>query len=229
MSTSGVTNLSGVSAVHAPQISIEIMVLTVLAARERECDNQVRRMLGGMQLKNKQLAANAQAQANITALKSQFPSGAKGDAKLDGNTDAFKNGLTDAQKLELSGAAANANTEPDKRIAQNEEIVRKWPDSPQKTATLERCALARMALNVGFSTNTGHQDINSLIKGDISFDGLETLDVKLKAESDAIGQETAIDQIGLQSWIGKLNNIITLLSTMVKKFEEMVAGIINKT
>ena len=226
MSTSGVSNLSGVNALQDIKgVSLETLLFTVLAERQNLCDKEVRRTVEGMQSKNQLLSKISQAQANVTASKKQFPPDAKGTNLLDGYKQAKD--LSKDKKAELDKVPADAQTDPALRLTQQEAVANKWADGPEKAGTLERIALAREALGAGFSTNTSYQNITSLVNGDISKDGLDVLEVKLKSQSDAIANETTLDQITMQSWLGKLTNVQNMISTLTKKFDDLAAGIIR--
>ena len=226
MSTSGVSNLSGVNALQDIKgVSLETLLFTVLAERQNLCDKEVRRTVEGMQSKNQLLSKISHAQANVTASKKQFPPDAKGTNLLDGYKQAKD--LSKDKKAELDKVPADAQTDPALRLTQQEAVANKWADGPEKAGTLERIALAREALGAGFSTNTSYQNITSLVNGDISKDGLDVLEVKLKSQSDAIANETTLDQITMQSWLGKLTNVQNMISTLTKKFDDLDAGIIR--
>jgi hypothetical protein len=84
--------------------------------------------------------------------------------------------------------------------------------------------MAEAAQNYGLN-NGNNADPLAFAVNDMNLGAVETLQTQIKTQTDALGNETQLDQIGLQSAMNKAQNTAQLLSTLVKKFDDTHASI----
>lgn len=88
--------------------------------------------------------------------------------------------------------------------------------------------LAETAASYGINTGTNGDPIGFAVNNN-NYGSLEALQAKIKSQTDALTNDTQLDQIRLQSLMSKVQNLAQLLSTMVKKFDDTQASLVQKT
>jgi hypothetical protein len=226
-------------------MSLEFLVQLTLTERHGILETDVRNKMSNMREKNAKLKEIGEAMANITARKKEFSKSSPSSTdiikkrlenELPQNIKAFED--MDKAKKEFSSWDDRRDLLLDSKkwgtgIEKYDKIA-EWINSPActwsaalKEATLIDVKLARLAEENG--VNTGKNgDPAGFLANNNNYGSFEALEAKLNAQKDALTNDTQLDQIELQSLMGKLQNLTSLLSTMVKKFDDSHADIIRR-
>lgn len=71
-------------------------------------------------------------------------------------------------------------------------------------------------------------DADNIMSGNFTKSDLESLEVAIKNEQDKIGSMNTRDQIDIQKITNQIDQLVSLLSTLTKKFFEGASSVINK-
>ena len=93
---------------------------------------------------------------------------------------------------------------------------------------MEDIELAEYAAKYGVNTGADG-DPFAFASGAMNLGSLEALQAQIKASTDSLGNESQMDQIALQSAMNKMQNTSQLLSTVIKKFDDLKGTIIRNT
>lgn len=206
--TTGVSSLEG--------MSLETAVMLVLSEKNQIFESQVMDRIKEMREKNAELKRLGELTALLTSRQKEFKSGAK--------TTDHANGTFSAEINDAIWASCNPFD-----AAKAREVVTNGPFSTlisdtDKARMLENIQLAETAQSYGCLTGA-HNSPTDFMTGRMTLGAVENLQAQLKAQTDALGNETQLDQIGLQSAMNKAQNTAQLLSTLVKKFDDLHASI----
>ena len=225
-------------------MSLEFLVQLTLTERHGILETDVRNKMSNMREKNAKLKDIGEAMANITARKKEFdkssPSSKDIINKRLENELPENVGIKDFDKVkrEFSSWEDRRDLLMDSKkwgtgIEKYDKIA-EWINSPActwsaalKEATLIDVKLARLAEENGVNTGKNGDPLGFLVNNN-TYGSFEALEAKLNAQKDALTNDTQLDQIELQSLMGKLQNLTSLLSTMVKKFDDSHADIIRR-
>ncbi len=203
--TTGVSSLEG--------MSLETAVMLVLSEKNQIFESQVMDRIKEMREKNAELKRLGELTSLLTSRQKEFKSGAKTTDHADGTHASAVN----------DAIWKNCNPfDADK--------AREWVNNnstlsaTDKARLLEDIQLAETAQSYGCLTGA-HNSPTDFMTGRMTLGAVENLQAQLKAQTDALGNETQLDQIGLQSSMNKAQNTAQLLSTLVKKFDDLHASI----
>ncbi len=209
------------------KMSLETLVTLVLTERQEFFDTEVRSKVSNMREKNAQLKSLGEAMASITERKKLFGKSSPSSSDIINKRgdkeewEARRTKLTDTKNGWGTGAEWYKNASAwvaDKDCT--------WSaDTKQKV--LEDIELGRLAQENGVNTGKNGDPLGFAVNNH-TYGALEALEAKLNAQKDTLTNDTQLDQIELQSMMGKLTNITSLLSTMIKKFDDSHADIIRR-
>ena len=237
-------------------MSLETLVMAVLSDRHMATENMVMGQIKQMQEKNKELKKLGDLTAEVTARMKEFgndpKSGTvinkideKGDrskpirpANMDdlswrlfkplapgaGNWTQRRNDLMDSSKV-----PGDCN-KPGEWYTNARKYVNEQTDWKPETRerVLKDLDLAEVAASYGINTGTNGDPIGFAVNNN-NYGSLEALQAKIKSQTDALTNDTQLDQIRLQSLMSKTQNLAQLLSTMVKKFDDTQSSLVQKT
>ncbi len=219
-------------------MSLEFLVQLTLTERHGILETDVRNKMSNMREKNAKLKDIGEAMANITARKKEFKKSSPSSTDII-NSRTEKTGTYTADGKNLAETDWNGRRDilTDSKWGtgvDKYDKIAEWINSPDcdwsdsiKEATLIDVQLARLAEENGVDTGS-NGDPEAFLVNNNTYGSFEALEAKLNAQKDALTNDTQLDQIELQSLMGKLQNLTSLLSTMVKKFDDSHADIIRR-
>lgn len=216
MSTiNSVSGATGVSSLEG--MSLETAVMLVLSEKNQIFESQVMDRIKEMREKNAELKRLGELTALLTSRQKEFKSGAKTTDHAEGTHSATLNDYIwkNCNPFDADKAREWVNNDP---------ALANLLPADQKARLLEDIQLAEAAQSYGCLTGA-HNSPTDFMTGRMTLGAVENLQAQLKAQTDALGNETQLDQIGLQSAMNKAQNTAQLLSTLVKKFDDLHASI----
>ena len=219
MSTiNSVSGATGVSSLEG--MSLETAVMLVLSEKNQIFESQVMDRVKEMREKNAELKRLGELTALLTSRQKEFKSGAKTTDHADGTHSATLNDVIWAKCNPFDAEKAREWVNSGKPPLDDPSFF----PADQKARLLEDIQLAEAAQSYGCLTGA-HNSPTDFMTGRMTLGAVENLQAQLKAQTDALGNETQLDQIGLQSAMNKAQNTAQLLSTLVKKFDDLHASI----
>jgi hypothetical protein len=211
--------MSTINSVNGPQgltsiegMSLETAVMLVLSEKNQIFESQVMDRVKEMRDKNAELKRLGELASLVTARSKEFKSGAKTSDHNDGPHSSTINDAIWKENNPFDATKARAW------------VDRQSYSAETKARMKEDILIAEAAQSYG--TNSGaHNGATDFMTSRMTLGAVETLQAQIKAQTDALGNETQLDQIGLQSAMNKAQNTAQLLSTLVKKFDDTHASI----
>ena len=228
---------SGVGGINPFQgMSLETMVMVVLSERHQTMENMVMDQIKAMQEKNLKLKQLGELSATITARMKDFPADAKSDTKINkykekGETVNGKNvGTWLGRRADfMQGVKVKGDpNKPGEYYDNAREYVKNRSDwsAETKARVLEDLELGEAAAAMGVNVGTNGEPI-AFVVNDVKYGALEALQAKVKSQTDALTNDTQLEQIRLQSLMSKVQNLAQMLSNMVKKFDDTHGALIR--
>lgn len=237
-------------------MSLETLVMAVLSERHTVSENMVMDQIKQMQEKNKELKKLGDLTAEVTARMKEFGSDPKSGTVIrhidekgnqakavkpadvpgpvweimkkdypgPGNWKQRREDLMDSSKV-----PGDCN-KPGEWYTNARKYVSEQTDWKPETRerVLKDLDLAEAAASYGINTGANGDPIGFAVN-DNNYGSLEALQAKIKAQTDALTNDTQLDQIRLQSLMSKVQNLAQLLSTMVKKFDDTQGSLVRNT
>lgn len=217
-SNAPVNNVLALNGVDKAGMDLETMITLVLSEKQQIFETQVQGLVKNMQAKNDRLKALGEIAARITARQKEFSKDAKSSTminKFEG-TPAWEQRRTEllpsGSKSDWAAARKHVNDST-------------W-DAKTKARALEDIELAEYAAQYGVNTGAGGDPLAFAVGG-MNLGSLEALQAQIKASTDSLGNESQMDQIALQSAMNKMQNTSQLLSTVIKKFDDLKGSIVR--
>ena len=212
MSTiNSVSGSKGVSGLEG--MSLETAVMLVLSEKNQIFESQVMDRIKEMRDKNAELKRLGELTSMLTSRQKEFASGAKTTDHASGTLSSTVNDAIWKECNPFDAARARAWVNNNSTLS-----------ATDKARILENIQLAEAAQSYGVLSGA-HNSPTDFMTGRMTLGAVENLQAQLKAQTDALGNETQLDQIGLQSSMNKAQNTAQLLSTLVKKFDDLHASI----
>ena len=217
-SNSPVNNVLALNGVDKAGMDLETMITLVLSEKQQIFEAQVQGLVKNMQSKNDRLKALGEIAARITARQKEFPKDAKSNTminKFEGTPD------WETRRTALLVDAGKGDWAAARKTVENST----W-DAASKARALEDIELAEYAAQYGVNTGDGGNPLAFAVGG-MNQGSLEALQAQIKASTDSLGNESQMDQIALQSAMNKMQNTSQLLSTVIKKFDDLKGSIVR--
>lgn len=215
--------MSTINSIGGPQatssvgkMSLETEVMLVLSEKNQIFESQVMDRIKEMRDKNNKLKQLGEMAAMVTTRQKEFSGTAKSSDKIKKWGDAKE---WETRRTELM----NNQTPFDGDKARKVVADSNW-SAETKARVLQDIQIAELARDFGINSGDNANPIAFAVN-DMNLGAVETLQAQIKSQTDALGNETQLDQIGLQSSMNKAQNTAQLLSTMIKKFDDLHASI----